>query len=236
MLLRQAHSNKYTRRYNTIVCEKCGKEYKHRHKCEYTCKCGKTFDKYQSYVAHCGHCSTHLGYKPAPRNKGQAPWCKGKTKETDERLRKVSEFFKQHPNNAFLGKTHTDEARRKMSEKAKITASEHRNGWKAGNNKVSNKYEQFAEKFLIENGVQFQKEFVLPHSKLGNPAGSYYQLDFLIDNSIDLEIDGSSHKIDHDSKRDQYISKLYTVYRINHNDSIEQLEAGLNSFISILRN
>ena len=140
-----------------------------------------------------------------------------------------------NPNNSFLGKKHTEEAKKKMSDKARITASEHRNGWKAGDNKIPNKYELFAEQFLISNGISFRKEYVLPHSKIGNPSGHYYQLDFLINDSIDLEIDGTAHTDERDSKRDKYVSNLYTVHRINHNDSMEQLEAGLNSFLLTLR-
>lgn len=234
-LLRQAHSNKYTRRYNTIVCEKCGKEYKHKHQCEYTCKCGKTFEKKQSYVSHCGHCKIHLGYDPPKRNRSGTSWIKGRTKETDESVRRMAEHHKQNPSRAFLGRKHSEETRRIMSEKARVTAKEHRNGWKSGNNRVPNRFELFAEQFLIDKGVAFEKEVVIPQSLLGK-QGSYYQLDFLINNEIDLEIDGSAHNVSHDAIRDQYISKLYTVHRISHNDSIEQLEAGLNSFISTLRN
>lgn len=226
---------KYTRRYNTIVCKKCGKEYKYRHKCEYTCECGRSFTNYQAYVGHCGHCKTHLGYDPKDRFGESRSWAKGKTKDTDERIKRMSERQKDNPTRSFLGRRHTEETRKKMSDSAKITASEHRNGWKAGDNRIPNKYEQFAEKFLIERGIQFQKEYVLPHAKVGNQSGHYYQLDFLVDGSIDLEIDGSAHNADHDTIRDQYISKLYTIHRINHNDSIEQLEAGLKSFISNLR-
>lgn len=83
----------------------------------------------------------------------------------------MSERLKENPANTFLGKKHTAETRKKMSEKAKVTAREHRNGWKAGNNRMPNKYELFAEQFLIANGVTFKKEYVLPHSKLGNPKG-----------------------------------------------------------------
>lgn len=234
-LLRQAHSNKYTRRYNTIVCEKCGKEYKISHQCEYTCECGRSFTKLQSYVGHCGHCKTHLGHEPTDNFGESRSWAKGKTKETDDRIRRMSERQRANPNMSFLGRHHTEETRRIMSEKARVTARKHRNGWKSGNNRVPNRFESFAEQFLIDNGVSFEKEVVIPQSLLGK-QGSYYQLDFLINNEIDLEIDGSAHNVSHDATRDQYISKLYTVHRISHNDSIEQLEAGLNSFISTLRN
>ena len=102
------------------ICEKCGKEYKYCHQCEYACKCGRKFTNVQSYVAQ-----------------------------------------------SSLGK-----------------------------------------------------------------KGSYYQFDFLIDGHIDLEIDGSSHSKEHDYERDNYISRLYEVYRINHHDSLKELEVELNKFVS----
>lgn len=33
----------------------------------YICKCGREFEKSQSYVAHCGHCKIHLGRDPEDR-------------------------------------------------------------------------------------------------------------------------------------------------------------------------
>lgn len=33
----------------------------------YVCKCGREFEKSQSYVAHCGHCKVHLGREPDDR-------------------------------------------------------------------------------------------------------------------------------------------------------------------------
>lgn len=33
----------------------------------YKCKCGRKFEKSQSYIAHCSHCEIHLGYKPKDR-------------------------------------------------------------------------------------------------------------------------------------------------------------------------
>ena len=33
----------------------------------YECKCGRKFEKKQSYVAHCGHCEIHLGHPPKDR-------------------------------------------------------------------------------------------------------------------------------------------------------------------------
>lgn len=80
---------------------------------------------------------THLGkHHQTEFKKGHIPWSKGLTKESDDRLKKMSETKKGHivteeqrkkhsenakinPNFGMKGKHHTDEARRKMSE-AKI--------------------------------------------------------------------------------------------------------------------
>lgn len=227
-------SRKYTRRYSTIICEKCGKEFKYSHQCEYVCECGRCFTKLQSYVAHCGHCRIHLGHEPTDNFGESRSWASGKTKETDERIMRMSKRQSERTTKSFLEKHHTEETKKIMSEKARITAREHRNGWKSGNNRIPNRFESFAEQFLIDNGISFEKEVVVPQSLLGK-KGSYYQLDFLVNNEIDLEIDGSAHDTDHDAVRDQYISKIYKVHRIDHNDSIEKLKLGLSQFIASLR-
>lgn len=51
----------------------------------YRCKCGREFEKKQSYVAHCGHCSIHLGRDPVDRFGDSRAWSRGRTKDTDER-------------------------------------------------------------------------------------------------------------------------------------------------------
>lgn len=141
----------------------------------------------------------------------------------------MSERNKAHPSKSFLGRKHTDKSKQIMAEKAKDNVKNHRNGWKAGNNRIPNQYELFTEQFLLEKGIKFKREYVVPQSLLGK-KGSYYQLDFLIDDIIDLEIDGSSHNEDHDMIRDHYVGTLYQVYRIEHHDSLELLKLKLNQF------
>lgn len=198
----------------------------------YKCKCGREFDKKQSYVAHCGHCSIHLGRNPVDRFGDSRAWSRGRTKYTDERVLRIALKNKENPG-GFLGHTHKDETKRVMSEKARYNAQHHLNGWKAGSSKTPNKYEEFTEQFLLSRGIKYSREFVVAQSLLGK-KGSYYQLDFLVNECIDLEIDGSSHNSLHDSERDRYVSKLYRVYRIDHNDSIEELEIKLNKFVSTI--
>lgn len=209
----------------------------------FVCECGREFSKSQSYYAHCSHCKIHLDdrydeykHNPAFRipDKKRA-WAKGHTMQEDtpqgEALRSTSE--KNKGKKPFLGHTHSEEFKKAQSVRARYNASNHINGWKAGSSKIPNKYETFAENFLKDHDVPYAREVVVPQSLLGK-KGSYYQLDFLVSGKIDLEIDGSSHNGDIDKIRDSYVCKLYEVYRINHNDSMEVLETLLNRFLECL--
>lgn len=133
----------------------------------------------------------------------------------------------------FTGHKHTSATKEVMSEKGRYNAVNRINGWKSGNSKIPNKYEKFTAKYLSEHNIVFESEVIVAQSKLGK-KGSYYQLDFVINGNIDLEIDGSSHTLSHDTERDKYLSKLYKVYRIQHNDSLELLESKLDEFIEYL--
>lgn len=197
----------------------------------YRCKCGKEFEKSQSYVAHCGHCKINLGREPVDRFGDSRAWSKGLTKETDSRILAVSERLRGKT--PFKGHHHTEETRANMAEIARYNAKNRINGWKSGSSKEPNKYERFTENFLISRGISYEREVTIPQSVLGK-KGSYYQLDFLIGGMIDLEIDGSAHDKDHDDLRDSYVNKKYRVYRIRHHDSLEELEIELNRFVSTL--
>lgn len=205
----------------------------------FMCECGREFEKSQSLYAHQGRCKIHLGDRYDPEkhkgwNVGDArAWSRGKTKETNDSVNKMSkslmDYYKTH-DSAFKGKKHTEEFKNKQAEKAKYNATNHINGWKAGDNKIPNKYEIFTEDFLKSKNISYKKEVVVPQSLLGK-KGSYYQLDFLINDEIDLEIDGSSHDKKHDDIRDEYVGKLFKVYRINHEDSFQKLEELLFEFL-----
>lgn len=196
----------------------------------YQCECGKEFEKSQSYIAHCGHCKIHLGRDPEDRFGESRSWSKGKMKDTDPSILSMSEKLKGRES-PFKGHEHSEEFKHRQAEVARYNAKNHINGWKSGSSKIPNKYEEFTEKFLISRGVKYLREVTVPQSSLGK-KGSYYQLDFLVEGVVDLEIDGSSHDEMHDFERDQYVSKKYQVYRIKHSDSIEQLEIELDKFVS----
>lgn len=207
----------------------------------YKCECGKEFDTVSAYGGHCAGCRIHLGHDPVDKFGDARAWSRGKTKDTDGRLAKISQHRKQliaegKMIKSFKGKHHTEETRKRISQSAKKVTLEGRNGWKCGDSHVQNKYELFTSDFLTKHNVSYQSEVSIPQSSIGG-VQSYYQLDFLIDGCIDLEIDGTVHltekQMNHDKIRDELMSTTYTVYRIQHNDDLDRLEKELNRFIDL---
>ena len=196
----------------------------------YKCECWKEYKNKQSYVAHCGHCKIHLGRDPIDRFGDSRAWMRGLTKNTDSRVRRLSEISSKSKSGK-PGHPHTEEFKIRISEISRNNAKSHKNGWKAGNNRIPNKYEEFTSEFLSENRLSYESEVVIPKSSLQSSEGGYYQLDFLVNGTIDLEIDGSSHSSHHDEIRDQLLSSKYIIYRISHHDSIEELRTKLNEFL-----
>lgn len=200
----------------------------------FICECGKEFTKSQSFYSHQGHCKIHLGPRynellHGDRIGDKRAWSRGKTKETDPRIKVMADRLKGKEG-TFKGHHHSEEFKNKMAEIARHNAKNHVNGWKSGSSKNPNKYETYVEDILIAKNISYQREVVIPQSLLGK-KGSYYQLDFIINDTIDLEIDGSSHNDQHDSERDYYVGKKYKIYRIKHEDSMENLKIELNKFI-----
>jgi len=140
--------------------------------------------------------------------KNREVWNKGKKSsiETCDKLRKV-----------MIGKNKG----KKLSPAAKLNISNGRkiaiaNGTAKRWNTISgNSYpEKYFENVLIELGVSFEKQ-----KKVIGKNKTYF-LDFLIENKINLEIDGSQHKqtdrIKSDLVRDEFIKSLgYIVLRID---------------------
>ena len=209
----------------------------------YKCECGREFNTTSGYAGHCSHCSVHLGHPAVDRFGDARAWSRGKNKYTDPRIAEAAARKKERIEAGeltppFLGKKHTKETKQKMSQSAQKVTKERRNGWKCGDSHIQNKYEKFTAQFLSQNGINFKAEVTIPQSTFGK-KGSYYQFDFLIEDSIDLEIDGSVHlnltQQEHDKERDGYVRQKYQVYRIQHHDSLELLEKELNNFVIMLR-
>lgn len=203
---------------------------------DFECVCGRKFTTGASFNGHRAHCkqyldsvgkSDHESHYTEDSRRRQG-WSKGLTKLTSESVRKNAEALKQHylvNPGKFSGKKHTQSAKDKMAKAARFNATHHLNGWKSGNNRVPNKYEKLVADVLAEYAVQFESEVVVPNGK------GYYQLDFLINGKIDLELDGTGHDNSKDGIRDRFISNIYEVYRIKHSDSLDEVREKLLTFI-----
>lgn len=85
----------------------------------YTCKCGKSYEKTSSYAAHTGHCKIYReGKEPIDRFSESRAWSKGLTKKTDERVNKI--FSKTSKKNFLLDNILAGEHPQYQSRKLKI--------------------------------------------------------------------------------------------------------------------
>ena len=94
-------------------------------------------------------------------------------------------------------------------------------GWQSRN--LVSYPEQFWKKVLENNNIKYSFNHVVKKRDIGLNDASNYFLDFLIDNQIDLEIDGKQHKypdrIESDKLRDTLLTEAgYIVYRIPWNE------------------
>lgn len=172
--------------FGTWKCEKCQIVFETKHELQ--------------YHNHENH--------PIPKG---TSWNKGLTKETDVRVLKFSQILKNEyrsgrlkPSN--LGKRHTKEQNKKISESMKKYYSEHTelSPYKLHHSSKESYPEKYFNKLLINEGIiNFKREFPIKR----------YSLDFAFENNkIDLEIDGSQHYTDsrivqHDIERTQNLEK-----------------------------
>ena len=106
------NAHPYKLNHDGLVCQFCGKECKNRNSLcnhERLCKLNpnRQLTKYEKYGPIDGF-----------NNKGRTAWNSGLTKETDNRVKKISEsekiYYETH-DGTFLGKSHTEEAKIKIS-------------------------------------------------------------------------------------------------------------------------
>lgn len=138
------------------------------------------------------------------------------------------------------GRIISEESRKKISEKLKLSHQEGRNkGWT-----TRRKQESYAEKFwrlvLENNNIPYEQEKKVLQSDLGMTSSHFYFLDFYLpDKNVDLEIDGHQHyeesRKQHDAIRDENLRNAgYLVYRIkyvNPNNSL-RVQEDIDNFLS----
>ena len=180
----------------------------------YICpECGKEFSKY-GIKSHFWRNHTEEGRKFDPNTgyiKGtRVAWNKGLTKETDERVRKygltTSERYRNHINTPpSLGKTQSEETKKKISDSRKKYLLEHpeKVPYKLNHSSKQSFPEKFFETVFINNELVFEKEFY---------ANGYW-LDFCFNKTFYVEIDGDQHYLDkriveHDKIRTEKLSEL----------------------------
>ena len=87
----------------------------------------------------------------------------------------------------------SEETKNKMSESHKNSSAY--TGFKLRNKRLSTYPEITWKNILDTNSISYKEQVVVSKKKLDNSirTGGYYQLDFLINDIIDLEIDGGQH-------------------------------------------
>lgn len=197
-MLENLEFNKETNKY---ICPHCGKEYSKKgigsHIWRKHTEEGQNFNPDRVYHGNHG-CS-------------RKAWNKGLTKETDDRVRKGCKTLKENYKNniikpSFLGRKHSEETKKKISESMKNAHKERRAHnigecrWKCE--------PSYPEKFFIDvikNEFQDHK-YIREYYILG------YSLDFAwVDKKLEIEIDGEQHeKIEnqiHDQQRDKILEE-----------------------------
>lgn len=122
---KQKSLNSHARFCNLYEKKKKPSKYKISNTC-YRCECGREFEKSQSLNAHFSQCIIHRnGKPPIDTLKGSRGWTKGLSKETDDRIKTYSNTLKTKYNsgeiiNGFKGKKHSDETKRRISEKLSL--------------------------------------------------------------------------------------------------------------------
>lgn len=116
------------------------------------CKfCGKQCKSLNSLNQHSTRCKENPNRKDFDKLGKYSTSIKGKTQYDDERIMHSAQALRDKYANGYisplkgktgcwLGKHHSEETKRRLSEVGKYNASNHLNGWKAGSNKISNKY------------------------------------------------------------------------------------------------
>lgn len=178
----------------------------------YKCKCGREFEKSQSYIAHCGHCRIHLGHEPEDRFGESRAWMRGRTVDDPvygESIRKfqkaAAESARIHSNlidfnkNKIPGDVYSkrqSETRSKLIREGKLELPfNHRYlisyvDYPDGTSHIlRSRYEFIFAQYLIYLGLDFEVESVRADCIDPSSGYRYFISDFLVGDTI-YEIKG----------------------------------------------
>lgn len=203
--------------------------------------CGKEFNKKSSLVIHEKSCKLNPNAEKNPNRKGNGgiPCVfAGKTKETDETLKRISEKLKNKYKTGELkpvmkGKHHTEETKKLLSHKMKKWLSEHKDQhvWKRNNKFISKPCENF-KNFLTLKNISFVPEYS-PFDDVN------YSIDIAFpDKKIGIEINGNQHYNDdgtlteyYQKRHDLFISRGWNLFEIHYSKCYD---ISINDFTDIL--
>lgn len=126
-------------------------------KCVFCTKICKSESSYKQHYVRCNNNPNKILYKPAGKPKGYRPWNTGLTKDTDTRVLKHSNKLKGKIG-TFLGKKHTEESKRKISQKLSINNKGGRAKWyEVAGQKVQGTWERNVALKFEELGIKWKK-------------------------------------------------------------------------------
>lgn len=222
----------------------------------YKCECGKEFDSRQSFCGHCSMCKIHLGDDKFKKrqiissNSMKASNDKRKLKRDEFIDKWISEghkckncgkvminyygsgrFCSRSCSNSYSARINNDKRRLSLSE-ATIRSIE--NGRHNGIPSRKPYIEKYWNYMLSRYNIKLEPQF-----KVMKNSGGYYLMDFLVEDIVDLEIDGPYHSMESDNIRDNFMkSRGYIVYRVNYINPHKERDKIINqidNFISFLR-
>lgn len=218
---------KFNDKTNKYVCPECGKEYS---------KYGIGNHFWRNHTEEGKQFNPNKGYVTGTRK----AWNKGLTKDTDSRLKQSGETFRKRLKsgeikNYWLGRKHTEETKKKISESRKNFLFEHpeKVPYKLNHSSKQSFPEKFFETVFINNGIVFEKEFYV----------NGYWLDFCFNKTFYVEIDGEQHYLDkrivkHDKVRTTRLMELgfKCIERVRWSEFQKMDKNEQKEFINILVN
>lgn len=196
--------------------------------------CNKQLTNKKSYTGHYVHMHTDANkkrIKTIQKNISDGTlvwWNKGKNKETDSRVLKLSTSLKRmyrsgEIHGTWTGKKMPKSSRDKMSSSRKkllaLRPDLHPNRRLAGNRSKMTYPEQLVFDYLSVNNYVFRHNFRIDK----------YWVDFIIDSKFVIEVDGSRwhsspSQLEYDNNRDTIIkSRGYIIFRISAKNVISNL-------------